>query len=435
MKDKIRNSLKFSFWDGSFAAVMLGFGDSFINPYAIALKATNLQIGLLSSVPGLVSSLFQLRLPEWTEKAGRKRMMTTWVFAQAAMWLFIIGVPFVFGTPVPFVIFGVVLYALFGAFAGPAWASILSQYLPNNKRGQYFSWRYGVHGFITVAATFAAGYILYSFPRESIYGFTVIFGAACLSRFISWYFLKKMHEPALHPKPESYFSFYDFIARAKNSNYAKFVFFAGAMSFAVNLCSPFFAVFMLRDMRFDYISFTIINLAMIFAQLIAFRRWGQYADKNGCIRIISLTSLMVPVIPVFWLFSQDKVYLIFVQLLSGFIWSGFNLAVSNFIFDAVSEEKRVRCISYFNVVNGLGVFLGAGLGGLVISRLPLIYGYSFFTLILISAGARLVVRMIFIPMIREVKNVEGISNLELFFRSTGVKPIMGAVQDAISKFW
>jgi MFS family permease len=207
------------------------------------------------------------------------------------------------------------------------------------------------------------------------------------------------------------------------------------MSFAVNICSPFFAVFMLRDMQFDYISYTIINLVMTIAQLVAFRRWGQYADSNGCIRVISLTSWMVPIIPVFWLFSQAKVYLIFVQILSGFTWAGFNLAVSNFIFDAVSEEKRVRCISYFNMINGLGVFLGAGIGGLIISRLPPIYGYGFFTLILISAVMRLLVRMIFMPMIKEVKNVEGISNLELFFRTTGVKPILGAVQDAISKFW
>jgi uncharacterized membrane protein YfcA len=86
------------------------------------------------------------------------------------------------------------------------------------------------------------------------------------------------------------------------------------------------------------------------------------------------------------------------------------------------------------VVNGVGVFIGAAIGGIIISRLPPIYGYGFFTLILISGGLRLLVRMIFMPMIKEVKNVEGISNMELFFRSTGVKPIVSALQDVINKF-
>jgi MFS family permease len=428
IKDKIRSSLRFSFMDGCFAAVMLGFGDTFVAPYAIALRATNFQVGLLSSLPGLVSSIFQLKIADWTEKTGRKKMMTSWVFAQASMWALIILMPFIFSGPVPFVIGGVVLYALFGAFAGPAWLSIMSQYLPGNKRGHYFSWRYSVHGFITLGATFLAGYILYLFPRESFYGFTLIFAGAMISRFLSWYYLNRMYEPPLHPKPEAYFSFYDFLSRSRNSNFAKFVFFAGGMSLAVNLAAPFFAVFMLRDLRFDYLSFTIVNTTMTLAMLISFRRWGAYADKHGCIRVISLTSWLIPVIPVLWLVSQNIWWLILIQILSGFVWAGFNLAVSNFIFDAVSEEKRVRCISYFNLINGLGVFVGAALGGLLINQLPPVYGHGFFALILISGFLRLAVRMVFMPRLKEVKNVERISNLELFFKTTGVKPIVGAVQ-------
>lgn len=432
LKDKIRGSLRVSFLDGCFAAVMLGFGEQFMAPFAIALRATNFQVGLLSSLPGLVSALFQLRIPDWTERTGRKRMMTSLVFAQASMWVVILLIPYVFGAPVPFVIAGAVLYALSGAFAGPAWASIMSQYLPRNMRGRYFSWRNTIHGFITLGATFLAGYVLYLFPRQSILGFTSIFAGAAASRFASWYYLTKMYEPPIREKPGAYFSFYDFISRAKNSNFAKFVFFAGAMSFAVNIAAPFFAVFMLRDMRLDYISFTIVNTAMTLAMLLSYRRWGAYADRHGCIRVISLTSWLIPLIPVLWLFSRAIWWLVALQILSGFLWAGFNLSVSNFIFDAVSEEKRVRCFSYFNLINGLGVFAGAALGGLLITRVPHVFGYAFFSIILLSGFMRLAVRVIFIPMIREVKSVEPVSNLELFFRTTGIKPIIGAVQHAFN---
>ncbi|MFH1368747.1 MAG: MFS transporter [Elusimicrobiota bacterium] len=430
MRNKIRNSLKYSFWDGSFAAMMLGFGDVFISPFAIALKASNMQIGLLSSLPGLVSSLFQIKIPDWTEKTGRKRMLFIWIFAQASMWLVILLIPYIFGVPVPYLIGAVMLYVLFGSLAGPAWVSMMTQYLPKDKRGQYFSWRYKIHGTITLIMTFVAGYILYLFPKESITGFTIIFAVAMISRLVSWYFINKMHEIPLRMKPDSYFSFYDFIARAKKSNFAKFVFFVGCMSLAVNMAAPFFSVYMLRELKLDYLSFTVINTVVMISMLLSFQRWGHYTDKLGCIRVISLTSLIIPVIPVMWLFSHNLLYLISIQVISGFAWAGFNLAASNFIFDAASEEKRVRCFAYFNLINGLGVFLGAAMGGTMIAYLPKINGSSLLTIFLISGLLRFIIRFVFIPHLKEVKPVESCSNMELFNRAIGLKPATGAVHGA-----
>ena len=165
MKNKIRNSLKYSFFDGAFYATMFGFGDTYFSPYAIFLKATNLQMGLLTALPGLFSSLSQLRAPEFTENVGRKKFMTVTAFAQAAMCAPIIFIPFVFkANPVPYVIAAVTLYSMSLSLSLPAWSSIISQYLPRDKRGQYFSWRQKTCGFITIAATLAAGVILYLFP-------------------------------------------------------------------------------------------------------------------------------------------------------------------------------------------------------------------------------------------------------------------------------
>jgi MFS family permease len=431
MKDKIRNSLKYSFFDGAFYATMFGFGDTYFSPYAIFLKATNLQMGLLTALPGLFSSLSQLRAPEFTEKVGRKKFMTITAFAQAAMCAPIIFIPFVFKTnPVPYVIAAVTLYSMSLSLSLPAWSSIISQYLPRDKRGQYFSWRQKTCGFITIAATLAAGVILYMFPRTSIYGFTILFSVAMVARFVSWHYLKKMHEPRLNAKPESYFSFLDFISRTKQSNFAKFVFFAAFISFANNVSSPFFAVYMLRELKFDYITYVVLAVLPTIAMLVSLPAWGKHADKAGCVQVIRLTSLLLPIIPMLWLVSTNKIYLGVIQAFSGFAWGGFNLSVSNFIFDAVSEEKRVRCISYYNLINGLGLFAGAVLGGLIVSVLPPIFGSSLLTIFLLSGLLRLAVRTYFVPKIKEVKQVRSLSNLNLFFSVTGIKPMMDSSQAA-----
>jgi len=425
MKDKIRNSLKYSFFDGAFYSTMFGFGDTYFSPYAIYLKATNLEMGLLTALPGLFSSISQLWAPEFTEKAGRKRFMTATAFLQAVICAPIILVPYIFkNNPLPFLIAAVTLYSVFYTLSLPAWSSIITQYLPQNKRGRYFSWRQKTCGFITIAAMIAAGVILYLFPRTSVYGFTTLFTVAMLSRFLSWFFLEKMFEPKLNAKPEAYFSFRDFILRAKQSNFAKFVFFAAFISFANNISSPFFSVYMLRELKFDYITFVILSVLPTIAMLVSLPAWGRHADKAGCVGVMRLTSILLPVIPVLWLVSSNKLYLGAIQAFSGFAWGGFNLAVSNFVFDAVSEEKRVRCVSYYNLINGLGLFAGAVLGGFVVSGLPPIFGSSLLTIFLLSGIFRFIVRMYFIPKIQEVKQVCCLSNLDLFFSVTGVRPML-----------
>ena len=432
MKDKIRNSLRYSFIDGAFFSVMYGFGDSCFSAYAVFLKATNFQIGLLSSLPGLVSSLFQIRTPEWTERIGRSRVMRWGVFVQVLLWAPIILIPFVFqGNPVPWLIGAVVLYLLSSSVAAPAWSSIMSQYLPPDKRGRYFSWRQRIHGTITLAATFLAGFVLHAFPRHSIHGFTLLFSAAMIARFFSWYYLSRMHEPRLVRKPGTYFSFRDFLRRARKSNFAKFVFFVGAISFAVNLAGPFFSVYMLRELNFDYLSYVLINTTPTLAMLLSLPAWGRHADRAGCMKVIRLTSLLLPLLPLMWLVSASKPYLIFIQIVSGFAWAGFNLAASNFIFDAVSEVKRVRCIAYFNLINGLGIFFGATIGGLLIEHLPRLMGSGILMIFLVSGLLRLAVRFVFLPGLREVKKVENISTLDLFFSVIGIKPILGVPQDSV----
>jgi len=272
-----------------------------------------------------------------------------------------------------------------------------------------------------VAATFLAGLTLYLFPRESLYGFMVIFTVAMASRFISWRHLTKMFEPRLAKKTESFFSLWDFLSRTRQSNFARFVFFVAAFNAAVSFASPFFAVYMLRELGFDYLSFVIINISVTLATLLSLQAWGAHTDKSGCISVIRLTSIIIPFLPMLWLISSSKPFLIVVQLISGFAWGGFNLAVSNFIYDAVSEEKRVRCIAYFNLINGLGLFLGASLGGYLVSVIPPINGSRFLSIFLLSGLARMLIRSFMLPNIKEVRKVSTISNADLFFGVIGLK--------------
>ena len=420
---RIRKSLIYSYIDGIFASIMAGLRDTFIIPFAVALGAVTSQIGLLSAVPTLISSLVQIKSADVTERLkSRKRVINISVFIQAFMFLPILLVPFILDKGrIHFLIFFYVLHLSFGNFAMPPWGSLIAKYVPANKRGKYFGFRNKTLGFISVASAFAGGFLLNRFSKDNIFiGYAILFLVALITRLISWYYLNKMYEPPFRVNEEAKFTFFEFVSRIKKSNFTRFVFYVGAMLFCVNIASPFFPVYMLKDLKMSYPVYTLVTMAATITVLVVMDRWGRRADIFGNIKVLRICSFFIPLVPILWLFSKNTVYLVIIQIISGFFWSGFNIAISNFIYDAVSPPKRTRCIAYFNVINGIATFFGALLGGYAAKFLPPIFGYKLLALFLISGVLRFFVA-IFSLFLKEVRPVQQTTSFRLLQETMGLK--------------
>ena len=75
---------------------MVGFGENYISPFAIALNATNQQIAFLASMPQLLSSLFQLLAAKITDLIKNRKKIILWgVIIQALVWLPLFYIPFI----------------------------------------------------------------------------------------------------------------------------------------------------------------------------------------------------------------------------------------------------------------------------------------------------------------------------------------------------
>ncbi|MBU2462127.1 MFS transporter, partial [bacterium] len=96
-KGKIRTSLRFSLIDGIFAASMIGLITNYITPYALALKATNSQIGILVAFPSLIAAFVQLKSADLVDRAkSRKKIVNTFVLLQGLTFIPIILIPYLF---------------------------------------------------------------------------------------------------------------------------------------------------------------------------------------------------------------------------------------------------------------------------------------------------------------------------------------------------
>lgn len=426
MEKIIKKSMRYSLWDGIFASVMMGASETFVVPYALAMKAGPTLVGLLVALPNLAGAFFQSASATLSEFVGsRKKLIASAVFLQALMWIPVIAIPYVFSSHRAgiLIIFYTILIAV-GLLSFPPWASLMADHVPEGERGKVFGWRNRIFGITNISSMLAAGIILHifkNFLNDPITGFTIIFTVACVARFISSFFLTKMYELPLAIKPEHRFTMLDFLKRILRSNFGRFVIFVAIINFAVFMSGPFFAVYMLRDLSFSYLTYTVVTMTGTLTIFTMMRLWGSHADHVGNRRVMRLTSYFLPVIPVLWLVSHNIAYLIAIQFFSGFFWAGFNLAASNFMFDAVTPEKRTRCIAYYNVINGAAIFAGALSGGFLAKSLPPISGNRILSLFLLSGLVRFAALPIF-STIHEVRQVKHISNFELFLSVMTARP-------------
>ncbi len=414
---KVKQSLKYSVFDGSFWAAMAGLTQGYITPFALVLRATTTQIGLLTSIPNLLMALSQLAAPKLVEKTGsRKSLILPVVFLHAMMWLPILLIPFIMpGNKVWWLILFVTVSSVAGSMAGPAWGSMMADLVPERIRGRYFAGRGRIISLITMVFSFAAGGILQLLKNSGFTGFVLIFSGAILARLGSLYFLSKQYEPPMAISKTNQESIFNVIRGLGSNNLGRFSIFVALVSFVTNMASPFFAVYMLRDLNFSYISYVIITSVGSLTGLFFLTYWGRRADRAGNIRVIQITAVLIPFIPLLWLVSKQVWWLVIAETFSSFAWAGFNLAAVNFIYDAAAPALKTGRIAVFNAMNGVAVCFGAFFGSFLATRLPPLLGFSLLTLFVVSGLLRAIVVIVFLRSFKEVRRVPRVAVFDLLF--------------------
>jgi len=432
--------LKASVSDGKAHAVMLGAGETYLAVFIIFLGATNLQVGVLATLPALLGALFQ-RAGVWVMERfnHRRAMLTSGALVQALTWFSIALVPFFVtdsSRAVTIVILIFSLYFIISGLIAPAWNSLIGDMIPPEERGTFFGYRTQQTSIYIFASLLAAGLLIgiSEGTDYSLLSFTFICLVAAVARFISVFWFMRHDNPPFAVSIEDRFSFWDFLKRSRNSNFARFVFFLAAMNFAGAIAFPYFTPYMLNDLGFSFIEFTAITSAMILAQFLTLRNWGSLSNSFGYRRIIGFCSWGIAIIPFFWLISGSFWYLVSVQLISGVMWAGYNLSAANFLFDAVSPPKRGRCAAYMGIINGIAIFAGSMAGGFLARGLPESFSLStigssvtstLLLLFLISGVLRLLGAYFFLNRFVEVRDVEATTHRELVIRIAHLRPLHG----------
>jgi len=425
-----RRSLRYSVYDGAASAAMIGFGESFFTAFAVFLRANNIQIGLLSALPQALGSALQLASGRLLALAGSRRaLVSSAALLQALMYLPMALAYFAGPMAANYLIAFACLYWVFGMILGPAWNSWMGDLTSENERGAYFGRRSKVVGAFTFGSFLLGGAILGlqgDGPEREFAGFASIFALALIVRVISFLFLRKMHEPPMETPAEREAGFVEFLRGARSNNYGLLALYLSLMNFSVYVAVPFFTPYMLRDLGFDYLTFTLVSAAAVATKVLTLPVWGGAVDRFGSRKVLTLAGVLMPVVPALWLFSGGLAWLVAIQLYSGFAWAGFEIASMGLIFDATEPSRRASSVAYYNVLNGAAILVGALLGGVLV-RYSDLFASRYMVAFLASFVLRGATSYFFLPRIREVRRVEAIGYPHLFFKIVSSMPTMGPV--------
>ncbi len=423
IKEVKHQTRRLSIKSGIFGSAKGSFGDYYLAPFAIALNSSNFLVAMLSSVTGLLNPLGQILGSKFMRKSPRKKIVLKSFLLEGLFFLPLILIAFffykgLFLSILPLFFFSLfIVHTILLGIPYPPWFSWMGSVVDEKYRGRWFSKRNFILRFISVILVISSSFFLSLLKKDGklMLGFGILFSVAIIFRFLSYFTLKKEYEPKTKFKEEDYFSFLDFLKQAPKSNFGRFSLFQAAFYFSGTIFFSILTIYLLRGLHFEYSTYMIVLLGGTFFSLFFMRFWGIISDRYGNEKIIKIAFVFLSFTPILWIFSHSPIYLFLIpSFVGGIAFTGFSLASVNFIYDNVRVDKRALAVSYSNMISGIGIFLGAGIGALIISLSKYDLLYTITLMAILSSFLRSIVAFLTIKNIKEIKQKKKLKDSKIF---------------------
>lgn len=373
-KQDVDKGLKMVIIDGlcSEVVVCLSSGVILIG-IALALGASNFQIGLLAAFPTLTNVAQLLSIVLMRQYPNRK-VITVGAVVLARIPLLLLG--FMLYTPqatsIYLLMVGMFVHYLFSSIGGAGWNSWIKDLVPEDQLGWYFSKRSRYMQTTNILLSLLVAFLVDWVSKNTPGYLTLLYGAyfviAGSIGIIGSFFLSRAPEPRATWSEGNLLKL--LFLPLRNTNFRRLLLFNGAWTFAINLAVPFFTVFMLKSLG---LSMTLVILLAVVSQVssvLTVQLWGRLSDRYSNKSIIFLTAPIYIVTILLWIFvgiySRNllNIMLLFVlHIFTGISTSGVNLALTNIGLKLAPKQDAVVFISMKNIVASIFSALGPIVGG------------------------------------------------------------------------
>ena len=359
---------------------MVGFGETYIPAFALALGLGPVAAGLTATVPLFCGAVLQLVTPRAVARLGTNR---GWVVAStivqslsfvpliwwalrghAELWELLAAASVYWGA---------------GMAGAPAWNAWIGTLIPPSVRTSFFAQR-GRLGQFAICIGFVVGGLVLQWGEqrgEVLAAFAVIFALAAVSRLVSTALLAACSEPSpprrrVPGTAAEHGHSLGLAAVARGmlaSPSGAVVSLLWSFVFGAQFASPYFTPYMLRELGFSYHAFMLVMAASFLAKAVVSPLLGRLASKIGATRLIGWATVAITPLSLLWLPSANLGYLVVVQVIAGTCWAAYELAVALLFFEAVGDRERTAAVTIYNVGLAVATVAGACCGGLLLQWL------------------------------------------------------------------
>jgi MFS family permease len=396
-----RGSLRAFWYDGLLTSITDSLVLNFIPLYALKLGATGGQIGLLNAAAGILGTAMLLpgaRLAEWWGARKSYILLTSGLTRLTLLLMALVPL----GLPLSAAVTGIILLnslrVVFGNMGLPAWTSLSADVVPEKIRGRYFASRNAI---ITIASIVFAPFAGYVIARSAaVSGYQFVFTIAFISGMSALWFYSQIEEPTRGEAVATGPKRFPLLENLKNYPlFLRYCIYAMVWSFALNLAVPFFNVFLVEETTGTEAAVGYLAAVGSVVGLLSQQFWGHVNDRWGAHRTQLITASVIPFITFGWLFVRSPWHVVPINLTSGLVWPGFNIASFNVILEVTPEERKPRFIALLNTLIGLATAAGATVGGWMVD----VYGYR--SVFLASGLFRIVGWFLFLILVRPAGTV------------------------------
>ncbi|GAC1466648.1 MAG: MFS transporter [Chamaesiphon sp.] len=384
----IRSSLKASTWDGVFATIFSSItGGVLLSNFLLQLGANPMEIGMLSSVPMLVN-LLQPIGAYLSERTTSRHWYGIWIFGPSRLLWLILVLAIALNSwhhtnshqLIGLTLTMVLVTHVLGSLGGASWLSWMAALVPERLRGRYFGVRNSATSLTNLIGVPLLGLAVTDWPGGTIQGYGVVLLLGVVIGIISLscqFFIVDVNPKeqgnvglqateAIDDKASS--SSFSSLAACLSPNFLKFLLYFSFWTFAVNVSSPFFNLYLLDNLAIDVSWVTLYGSLTAAASLLMLVFWGKLADRIGNRPLLLFVGVLVAMTPLLWLGIGANAISLWVwfpllHLLMGGTWAAIDLCSNNLQMAVAPGHHQATYFAIAAAVSGVFGALGATTGG------------------------------------------------------------------------
>jgi len=428
--EKIERSLKNSTMEGVFNSASGSIQSSFTTPFALALGASNAEIGILNSLQNLAGTVSHVPGAMLTKYFNRKAI---WVFSQIVariiIWIPILFLPFLGVESRVWVLIALIVASnFFLMLRSPAWSSLMGDLVSVNIRGSYFGKRNMLIGMAGVLVILAAGFMLVYWGFSAIFLLSMIFAAVAILFFV------RMYEPpaqrVFHYTYKLSLNLRGFYNNMRlNKEFTIFTLYMTCMNFAMDVAAPFYVVYMLKDLSIGYELFAIAVVVGALARAFCQQYWGRLNDRFGSRIILIVCGILACFVPFGWLFAANIWHVLGIKIYEAFAFAGFELVIFNYLLEVTPAKDRPKYIASHNFFTGFGMVFGGLFGALLVHSFEgaSLFGLAALQIVFVVSFVLRLSCLSFLSLIKniDIKQSDLVPVRYVFWHAVAVEPARG----------